>query len=75
MYAKYFFLAEEVLLGLVIIISLVMGIMLIWFTSYHLGMVLRNETTNENFKKDHFKHKLGREKKIINQLVKECEEY
>ena len=49
---RYFFLFEEKGLGVMVIICAVMVICLIIFLGYHLNLAVRNETTNENIKRE-----------------------
>ena len=44
------------------------------FLVYHLRLAIRNETTNEECKRDEMHFNLRRELKIIKALIKECEE-
>lgn len=75
MHLKYFFLNEQRLFGLVIIICIAMFIALSVFFVYHLRLVWNNTTTNESFKKDEFNHRLEREYGIIMSLIKETEDW
>ena len=72
---KYFFLAEERYFGIVLVICVVMAVVLTCFLGYHLRLARSNQTTNESFKRDEFKHALQYEKKVLKELIKECEDW
>ena len=44
------------------------------FLAYHLRLAIRNETTNEECKRDEITFNLRRDLKIIKALIKECDE-
>lgn len=66
---KYFFLYEEKGLGVMVIICFVMVICLIIFLGYHLNLAIRNETTNESFKREELLYNNQTERKTMNDLI------
>jgi len=66
---KYFFLYEEKGLGIMVIICFVMVICLIIFLGYHLNLAIRNETTNESFKREELLYNIQTERKTMNDLI------
>ena len=66
---KYFFLYEEKGLGIMVIICVVMVICLIIFLGYHLNLAIRNETTNESFKREELLYNNQTERKTMNDLI------
>ena len=57
-----------------VIICSIMIFCLAIFLAYHLRLAIRNETTNEECKRDEILYDLRRELKIIKALIKECDE-
>lgn len=75
MHVRYFMLNQEKHLSIVIIICIVMFFCLLGFFGYHLYLAKINQTTNESFKVSFFEKQLDREEKILNAILKECEEW
>ena len=75
MHLRYFFLNEEKNFGIVVVICAVMAVVLIFFFGYHLGLATRNETCNENYKRDEFNQTLKMQKQTLERLLKEVEEW
>jgi hypothetical protein len=52
-----------------------MCVVLAVFFNYHVTLAVNNQTTNESFKKWDCEYDLNREKRILNKLISECEEW
>ena len=59
---------------MIVIICAIMVFCLAIFLAYHIRLAIRNETTNEECKRDEILFNLRRELKIIKALIKECDE-
>ena len=75
MHLKFFFFYEEKQFGIIVLICIIMGMVLVVFFGYHIGLASSNLTTNETFKKSECERLLYREEAIIKQLIYECEEW
>ena len=75
MHFWYFFLNEQRWFGVVVCICLVMAVVLCFFFHYHLGLVFKNETTNEEYKRQDFETKLKYQLNTVGKLIKEAEEW
>jgi uncharacterized membrane protein len=53
-------------------ICIVMVICLVIFLGYHINLAVRNETTNESFKREELLSNIETERKTMNDLIQEC---